>query len=229
MPGMPDGPSPSADRRPIRSRSLRIWITTAKTLANWGITANTISIFGMLFCIWAGACFAATGIADARTARWLWVAAGVLVQLRLICNMLDGMVALERNEASPVGELYNEIPDRISDMSALIGLGYAASSNPQLGYLAAGLAVLVAYIRAAARAAGAPSDFRGPMAKQQRMFFVTVVAAYMGFAPESWTLATWRGLAAPALVLLLICIGCVITSIRRVVRASGILRDRGTP
>jgi phosphatidylglycerophosphate synthase len=200
---------------------------TARALARWGITANTISIFGMLACIWAGACFAATGIADARTARWLWVSAGVLVQLRLICNMLDGMVAMERGETSAVGELYNEIPDRVSDMAALIGLGYAAGSNPRLGYLAAGLAVFVAYVRAAARSAGAPSDFRGPMAKQQRMFLVTVVAAFMGFAPEAWTLATWRGLTVPGMVLLVICAGCVITAIRRIVRASGILRARG--
>jgi phosphatidylglycerophosphate synthase len=226
---MADAMPPSADRRPIRSRNLRIWIVAARALARWGVTANIISVFGMLACLWAGACYAATGIADARTARWLWICGGVLVQLRLICNMLDGMVAMERNETSPVGELYNEIPDRVSDMAALAGFGYAVGSNVPLGYLAAALAVFVAYVRAAARAAGAPSDFRGPMAKQQRMFLVTVAAAFMGLAPEAWTLATWHGLAAPGIVLLVVCVGCVLTAIRRIVRASGILRARGTP
>ena len=91
-----------------------------------------------------------------------------------------------------------------------------------------GLAVFVAYVRAAAKAAGATNDFRGPMAKQQRMFLVTVVAAYMGFLPDDWTAATWRGMAAPSIALLIVCVGCVITAIRRIVRASGILRGRGT-
>jgi phosphatidylglycerophosphate synthase len=224
---MPERTTPNADRRPIRSRNLRIWIALARVLSRWGVSANAISIFGMLACVWAGACLAATGIADGPTARALWIGAALIIQLRLLCNMLDGMVAIERGIASPVGELYNEIPDRISDMAALIGLGYAAGSNASLGFLAALLAVFVAYVRAAARAAGAPNDFRGPMAKQQRMFVVTLVSAFTGLAPVAWGNAAWHGWTLPAAALLLICVGCILTAIRRIIRASGTLGARG--
>ena len=37
-----------------------------------------------------------------------------LILLRLLANMLDGMVADESGEGGPLGSLYNEIPDRIS-------------------------------------------------------------------------------------------------------------------
>ena len=46
-------------------------------------------------------------------------------QLRLTANMLDGMVALASGRASKVGELYNEVPDRVSDAAVFIGAGLA--------------------------------------------------------------------------------------------------------
>ena len=162
----------------------------------------------------AGLLFAATTQA---AARWLFLAGAVLVQLRLLANVLDGMVAVGRGVASPVGELYNEIPDRISDCAVLIGIGYAAF-DPALGLLAALFAVLTAYVRATGRAAGAPSDFRGPMAKQQRMAVATVAALICAVAPASWT---WPILTA---ALWLIAVGSAFTAGRRLVGIAGHLR-----
>ena len=178
----------------------------------------------MLACIGAGAAFAFTSQYPGW--RLLWIAGALLVQFRLVCNMLDGMVAIERGIASPVGELYNEIPDRVSDMAALIGLGYAAYSDIIGGYLAAALAVFVAYVRAMAKAAGAPNDFCGPMAKQQRMFIVTLAALFMGLAPASWYGPYLHRWTVPDAALALISIGCAITAIRRTLRAASILRSR---
>jgi phosphatidylglycerophosphate synthase len=216
--------SPAPERRPIRSREHRVWKAAAHALAKRGVSANAISIIGMLACIGAGAALAATSH-HPEYARILWIAGALLVQFRLICNMLDGMVAIERGIASPVGELYNEIPDRVSDMAALIGLGYATMSSVPLGYLAAALAVFVAYVRAMAKAAGAPNDFRGPMAKQQRMFIVTLVAIFMGLTPIDWHGSFWNGWTVPSIALAAISIGCVITAIRRILRAASILRS----
>ncbi len=43
-----------------------------------------------------------------------WLAGALLVQLRLLANLYDGMVAVLRQIASPVDELFNEVPDRVS-------------------------------------------------------------------------------------------------------------------
>jgi len=96
----------------------------------------------MLCGIAAGMMFAAT-THIAHT--WIaWLAGAVLVQLRLLANLCDGMVAVLRNIASPVGELFNEVPDRVSDAATLIGFGYAAGSDGVLGFIAALLAVFLA-------------------------------------------------------------------------------------
>jgi len=171
-----------------------------------------------------GTAAALTVQAQAFPQRLLWVAVAAGCQLRLLTNMLDGMVAIQSATASPVGELYNEVPDRVSDVAIFLGLGYAAGGSPELGYLAALLAVLTAYIRAACKVAGAPQDYCGPMAKPQRMFLVTLAALYMAAAPTSWRMPV-QGWGLPALILLLITFGCLITCIRRLLRGARHLRS----
>ena len=100
----------------------------------------------------------AAGLALAATTLPGWqrpafVAAAVLMQLRLLANMLDGMVAVECQKASPVGELYNEVPDRVSDTAAFVGAGYAFGSHAVLGFVTALLALFIAYLRAEGKVA----------------------------------------------------------------------------
>lgn len=165
----------------------------------------------------ASACGAGLLLAAPATTPLEWLAAAVLIQLRLLANVLDGMVAVGRGVASPVGELYNEIPDRISDSAVLAGLGYAAG-DPALGLLAALLAMLTAYVRATGRAAGAPSDFRGPMAKQQRMALVTAVSLFCAVAPAAWAHD------ATITILWLIVAGSAVTAARRALGIARALR-----
>jgi phosphatidylglycerophosphate synthase len=144
--------------------------------------------------------------------------------------MLDGMVAVASGHTSSLGELFNEIPDRISDAATLIGFGYAAGSSPRLGYLSAVVAIFVAYVRAAARVAGAPQDYRGPMAKQQRMLVVILAALFLACSPAAWQphLAA-DGWSIPIAALLIIIVGGVITAVRRLTRAASILTAAREP
>ena len=217
-----------SDRRPIAARELAISQRLANFVADCGASPNGISIAGMIAALIGALSFWATSL-ETPYVRLLWVAAAVLVQARLLANMLDGMVAIRRNLASPLGELYNEAPDRVSDAALLIGTGYAAGGHPLLGLGAALAAVFTAYVRAMAKAAGAPQDFCGPMAKQQRMFTITLLAVYCAAAPlawqPTWTLAGERfGLASAALALVII--GSVFTALRRLVRAASHLKQK---
>lgn len=217
---------PTIDRRPLATRKLGVSRWTAQAVARTGITPNEISVLGMLFGIGSGLVLGATAMVADPWWRVLFIAGAVLTQLRLLCNMLDGMVALAQKTDSPVGELYNEIPDRISDSATLIGLGFALGGNIELGLLAAILAMFTAYIRAMGKAAGGPQQFCGPMSKPHRMFTVTVVALFCALTPTAWqpTLALWTPLGLPALALLLICAGAAIASLRRLARAARSLR-----
>jgi phosphatidylglycerophosphate synthase len=209
-----------ADRRPIAARSWRASHVAADWLVRRGVSANGVSVAGMMAGLAAGAALAATSHLDGIPQRLAWLAAGALVVVRLLANMLDGMVASGSGASSTVGELYNEVPDRVSDSAALIGLGYAAGGEPVLGFVAALAAVFTAYVRALGKGAGAGQEFVGPFAKQQRMACVIGCAAYCGLAPAGWLPG-----GLPTIVLAVIAIGSVFTAIRRLRRIG--LRLRG--
>lgn len=215
------------DRRPINSRQTNWARRIAQALADRNVSANAISVFGMVAAILAGIAFAMTDITDNQMiSRGLWLVGGLLCQVRLLCNLFDGMVAIAQAKASAKGELYNEVPDRVSDAAILIGLGFALGGTPFMGALAAMAAVFVAYVRAMGKTVGAANDFCGPMAKPQRMAIVTVLAAFMCFAPSQWRNgfeAQWLGgfmVGLVDVVLWVIVVGCVLTAVRRLVRTA---------
>ena len=217
-------PSP-ADRRPIAARNLRIFQSLASALARAGVSANGISAAGMV-------CGIAAGVSLSFTSRYpdgaraFWAAGAAFIQLRLLANMLDGMVAIESKTASKIGELYNEVPDRVSDYATLVGLGYAAGGHVVWGYAAACFAILTAYVRAMGKAAGAQNEFCGPMAKQQRMFVTTLVSIFCAASPAAWQSLelAGRGYGAPQLALAVITFGCMVTASRRLRRIARTLK-----
>lgn len=155
-----------ADRRPIRSRNA-LWAQAAASyLARLGVSPNQISLASVL-----AAGVGAVGLGFFPQ-PWNAISCVCGVQLRLLCNLLDGMVAVEHGKQSQLGVLYNELPDRVSDSVLFVALGYA-SGLAWLGWLGALLAALTAYIRLFGAALGFAQDFRGPMAKQHRMALLT--------------------------------------------------------
>lgn len=229
---MDETPYKVTERRPINARQWKSTQQIAQWLARQGVSPNGISVAGMLCGIGAGVALASTSLLP-DWERLGWILGAILMQGRLQANMFDGMVAIERNQASPVGELYNEVPDRISDAAILIGAGYAAGGHVALGYTAACVALFVAYVRAIGKAAGAPNDFCGPMAKQHRMAVLTVVALYCGLTPTAWhptwsNVPIWGSVAPwgiPAVALKVIILGGIVTAIRRLLRIAANLRE----
>jgi phosphatidylglycerophosphate synthase len=211
------------DRRPIATRN-RKWAQSATAwLAARNVSPNAISIAGMCACIAAGL---ALGLTSVEYNRILWIVAALGAQLRLTANMLDGMVALASRRDSKVGELYNEVPDRVSDAAVFIGAGYAWGGNVALGYIATILAIFTAYVRAAGKIAGTPNEFCGPMAKQHRMLVITLICVYAAITPRSWQIITFNDsqIGLMTLGLVVIVVGCVITVIRRVGRIAVALK-----
>lgn len=214
-----------SSRRPLKSRSRPWAVASAAWLARRRVAPNTISKASVLFAAGACAALAARGCVGPWLGRSaLLILAAGCIQGRLLCNLFDGMVAVEGGMRSKTGDLYNEIPDRIADPLILIGAGYAAAAVPygiELGYLAAVLAVLTAYIRALGKSLGTPVFFQGPMAKQQRMAAITV-ACVAGAGVTFW------GFEARVLwaTLLIVVLGCVATVIRRVRLVARALEQR---
>ena len=150
--------------------------------------------------------------------------AGGCVQLRLLCNLLDGMVAVEHGRGGPAGPIWNELPDRVADALFLVGAGYGAALAgvpwaDDAGWAAAALAILTAYVRELGRALGQPADFRGPMAKPHRMALLTAACALAAAEP----LWGWRGQTL-ALACAVIAAGAALTAARRTLTLARRLR-----
>ena len=158
-------PAEESDRRPISVRGSGWAQGLARALAATGITPNQISVLSIGF--------AALGAGALFKGGWYLIGAALCIQGRLLCNLFDGMVAVEYNKATALGPVYNEFPDRIADSLLLVAAGYGAACA-ELGWLAALAAALTAYVRVYGAACGFGHDFRGPMAKQHRMAVLTL-------------------------------------------------------
>ena len=140
------------------------------------VEPNQISVASVAFAAGGAACLAALPHAGDAGKLSLLAAAAALVQLRLLSNLMDGMVAIEGGRQSPTGSLFNEIPDRLADAVLLVGAGYAVtwiSWGDALGWAAATGAVLTAYVRLLGGSLGVTQHFCGPMAKPHRMAVLT--------------------------------------------------------
>ncbi|HWB61107.1 MAG TPA: CDP-alcohol phosphatidyltransferase family protein [Chthoniobacteraceae bacterium] len=195
------------NRRPLKTRSKPWAQALAKFLAVRKVKPNHISAAGLVFALLGGACLLGAG-------RWamFYIVAAACVQLRLLCNLMDGLVAVEGGLKSHYGDLFNEVPDRVADAVLLVCAGHA-SGDSELGWCCAALAIFTAYARVFGGSLGLKQDFRGPMAKQQRMFTLTVacvaaaVDAFAGWGVRFMTIALW-----------IIALGSALTGALRIIR-----------
>jgi len=159
---------PSANRRPLKSRSTRWAGAASRAVLATGLSANQVSFLGIVI-----AALGAWALVEASTRPLLFLAAAACIQLRLLANMLDGLVAVEGGRGGPTGAIWNEFPDRIEDSLLLVAAGYAGEL-PWLGWVCALLAAVCAYVRLLGGTLGQPQDFSGPMAKPHRMAALTL-------------------------------------------------------
>ncbi len=213
--------STTVARRPIAARNARWARATAARLAQAGLRPNHVSLLSVVF---AGMAALALVVGARSEGGWhvvLFLVAAACILLRLLCNMLDGMLAVEGGLRTKSGVIFNELPDRVSDSLIFACAGYATGSalGSDLGWAAALSAALTAYVRVLGGSAGLREDFSGPMAKQQRMA-VLVAACLAGAAAPDWSS---RALTA---ALALVVAGCAVTIARRTVHTVRELEGR---
>jgi phosphatidylglycerophosphate synthase len=193
---------PEDTRRPIATRANRWAIALSNTLTRSAVTPNQISLLSIFF-----ASLGAASLAWAKS-PWLLLACAICVQLRLLCNLLDGMVAIEGGKKTKSGPIFNEFPDRIADSVLLVALGYAAA-QPWLGWLGALLAALTAYVRVFGGSLGQVQIFAGPMAKPHRMAVLTAACVFAA-AELQWSGTRYALLAAAGLIAFGSLLTCII-------------------
>jgi phosphatidylglycerophosphate synthase len=195
------------NRRPIKARSVTVMKALAARIAKSQITPNQISVLSIFVSLLVPLGLQLWG----PESLWGALVAITGIQLRLVCNLIDGMVAIEGTKKSALGDIYNEFPDRISDTIIILGIAYSWSDLQIVGWAASFFSILTAYTRVLGAASGTAHFFCGPMAKQHRMAllsFILLICPWthlVQISPQTLV----RG------ALLGICIGAAITTARR--------------
>jgi len=202
-------------RRPIKMRSAQWSHQLASWLVGQGLSPNQVSVMSVVFAF-AGAIFFVLSASALSSTSLCLIGAAFCVQLRLLCNMLDGLMAVENGKSSKQGDVFNEFPDRLADVVLFVGAGYAANSGElgvTLGWLCAALALGTAYIRAFGARYAPTQDYSGPLAKPQRMFVLTVGSLLC--AIEAGLCGSTHLMLA---TLLIACLGTTLTCVNRTSR-----------
>ena len=202
-----------AARRPLKTRDTRWAQALASRLAEHRVPPNAISLASLGFAAAGALAMLAAPAAPPGGRAALLILAATCIQLRLLCNMLDGMVAVEGGLGSRTGDLYNELPDRIADPLLIVPAGYATgfALGPELGWIAGVLALFTAYVRALGSTAGLPQSFIGPMAKPHRMAAMTA-----GLLLAAVAVPLGRDGEVLVLTLLVVALGALMTAGRRI-------------
>jgi CDP-diacylglycerol--glycerol-3-phosphate 3-phosphatidyltransferase len=152
----------------------------AKRIAAIGITANTLTIIGLIIGIAAGVCIALGRLK----------LAGVLILIGGSFDMMDGAVARASNKNTPFGALLDSVVDRYSEGAIFLGLAIYFSMEGSMKERVYGLiptflglisAFLVSYVRA--RAEGLQLDCKvGLMQRPERVLLLSAGVLFQNFS-----------------------------------------------
>jgi CDP-diacylglycerol--glycerol-3-phosphate 3-phosphatidyltransferase len=161
-------------------------------LARSGITANAVTLFAALLSCALGAWLLAAG--DAR----LFLLLPLWMFLRMALNAVDGMLAREFGQKSPLGAYLNELTDVVSD--AALYLPFVAVAP--FGWAEVGAVIFLASLSEMAGAlgpmVGAPRTYDGPMGKSDRAVIFGALGLWVGLTGSlpAWTYWLMPGVAA---------------------------------
>jgi CDP-diacylglycerol--glycerol-3-phosphate 3-phosphatidyltransferase len=175
----------------------------AGALARAGVTANQITIAAAAVSVALGG-IVVWRLPDTRAflliPLWMFV--------RMACNALDGMLALEFGQKTRLGAYLNELADAVSDVALYLPFALLPPFSPLWTGLVIVLAVVSEYAGALGPLVGASRHYEGPMGKSDRAFVFGALGLWAGIAAP---LPEWLALVMPVLAAAL-----VVTIVNRV-------------
>lgn len=190
----------------LKPASQAVVAPVARWLVRQGVAPDLVTWAAVPVALAGGICLALSAAFPA-----LLLVVPLAAVLRLGLNLLDGMVARESGVTHALGELWNELADRLADIVFIGGLAFHPAVDPRLALGAVIAAVVASYVGIAARAAGGRRQYGGPMSKPGRMATLALAAPLtFVFGDPVWlTIGAW-----------VILIGGGVTAVTRIVAAA---------
>lgn len=164
-------------------------------LASSGVTANQVTLAAALGSI------AVAAVIAARIDRpALFLLLPVWLFLRMALNAVDGMLAREFGQKSPLGAYLNEIGDVVSDAALYAPFALVAPFAPPMAMLVVALAILSEFAGVLGPAIGASRRYDGPLGKSDRALVFGALGLWIGLGLD---VPDWLSWLMPLLALLL--------------------------
>jgi phosphatidylglycerophosphate synthase len=117
----------------------------------------------------------------------LFVAAGV--PIRLAMNALDGQVSRALGLADPMGEVKNELGDRLADMLIFVSFCFVPEIPLAISITALCITFLVAYVGILSKALTGVREYAGIMGKPDRMTVIAIMAVLVAITAQWYWLS----------------------------------------
>ena len=171
--------------KPLFQKSLQ---PVFNLFVKYKINPDTINILAFFMSALAG-----LSLLFATQFHWLFLAVPVLVLFRIAFNALDGMVARALNLSSRIGEVYNELFDRLSDLAIFILLAFAVYADRTIVLIALSVVLLNSYLGILGKSAGGSRVYKGFIGKADRMLYLGIVSivSFFDLEPMYWQIFIW--------------------------------------
>lgn len=148
---------------------------TVGILADAGVTANQVTIAAALGSVAVG-----TVVALGARHPAVFLLIPVWLFLRMALNAIDGMLARDHGQKSPLGAFLNEIGDVVSDAALIAPFALVAPFSPLGIGLVIGLAIVSEMTGAMAPTLGASRRYDGPLGKSDRALVFGALGLLIG-------------------------------------------------
>jgi len=164
-----------------------------RALARAGIRANQVTLAACLVSIGVGALLV---LHPGQATLFVLVPTWML--LRMAMNAIDGMLAREFAQKTPLGAYLNEISDVLSDAALYLPFGLIAGSSMTAVAVVIVLAATSELAGAVAVMTGASRRYDGPMGKSDRAFVFGLLGLLvaLGVPLAAWLNWVWAAVAA---------------------------------
>lgn len=158
------------------------------SLAQMGIKANQITIAALILSLFMG-----EAIAVMPQSRRLWLLLPIVLLIRMALNAIDGILAREHHQKTPLGAILNELGDVVSDAVLYLPFCLIPGVNATLITLVVVLSLIAEMTGVLGGIHGVPRQYDGPMGKSDRAVVFGTVALLLagGLTPGLWLNVIW--------------------------------------
>jgi CDP-diacylglycerol--glycerol-3-phosphate 3-phosphatidyltransferase len=164
-----------------------------------GVTANQVTLAAMVLSLAVGAAIVTAAVVANST--WPYLLLPAWLPVRMALNAIDGMLAREFGQNSPMGAYLNELCDVVSDAALIVPFAFVSPFGPWSVGLVIFAAALSEMAGALAPMVGAARRYDGPMGKSDRAFVFGALGLYVGLSGPLPDAAFWL------MPLIALCIG----------------------